>query len=146
MPPLRVHARAGLAATDGCVEPTSVAIPRRNRVRLGSEDGLAGRSCRTERDICALRLSPRVFRIRHYSDIPNVDPMASGDVALARRFQEPSEIDLSRVLLFSEHRSGLRAVTATDNSFSNPSCYVAGFRCLRGKTRVGALCFGVRRM
>ncbi len=44
-------------------------------------------------------------------------PMASCDVALAQRFQAVSEIDLSRMLLFSEHHSGLRAVTATDDHF-----------------------------
>jgi hypothetical protein len=66
-----------------------------------------------------LRLTPvtESVQIRHYTDIPNVNPMASRDVALAQRFQEPSEIDLSRVLLFSERHSGLRGVTATDDPF-----------------------------
>ena len=49
--------------------------------------------------------------------IPSVNPMASRDVDLARRFQEPSEIELSRVLLFSAHHSGLRGVTASDDPF-----------------------------
>jgi hypothetical protein len=66
-----------------------------------------------------LRLTPvtESVQIRHYTDIPNVDPMASRDVDLARRFQEPSEIELSRILLFSEHHSGLRGVTASDDPF-----------------------------
>jgi hypothetical protein len=56
-------------------------------------------------------------QVRHYTDIPRVSPMASRDVALARRFQAPSEIELSRRLLFSEHHSGLRGVTASDDPF-----------------------------
>ena len=56
-------------------------------------------------------------QIRHYLDIPNVDPTASRDLALVRRFQAPSEIELSRVLLFSEGHSGLRGVTASDDPF-----------------------------
>jgi len=41
----------------------------------------------------------------------------SRDINLARRFQEPSETTLSRVLLFSAHHSGLRGVTANDDPF-----------------------------
>jgi hypothetical protein len=64
-----------------------------------------------------LRLTPitESVQIRLYTDIPKVSPMASRDVALAQRFQEPSEIVLSRVLLFAEHRSDLRGVTATED-------------------------------
>jgi hypothetical protein len=57
------------------------------------------------------------IQIRHYTDIPHVDPMSSRDVELARRFQDPSEIELSRVLLFSQRHSGLRAVATTDEPF-----------------------------
>jgi hypothetical protein len=66
-----------------------------------------------------LRLTPvtESVQIRHYTDIPNVNPMASRDVDLARRFQAPSEIELSRIQLFAEHRSGLRGVTASDDPF-----------------------------
>ena len=56
-------------------------------------------------------------QIRHYTDIPHVSPLASRDVDLARRFQGPSEIELSRVLLFSRRHSGLRGVTAMDDPF-----------------------------
>jgi len=66
-----------------------------------------------------LRLTPvtESVQIRHYTDIPDVNPMASRDVDLARRFQEPSEIEVSRIQLFAEHRSGLRGVTASDDPF-----------------------------
>jgi hypothetical protein len=56
-------------------------------------------------------------QIRHYTDIPRVNPMASRDVALAQSFQEASEVELSRTLLFSKLHSGLRAVSASDDSF-----------------------------
>jgi hypothetical protein len=51
---------------------------------------------------CLRFLTPvtEIVQIRHYTDIPYVNPMASRDMALAQCFQEPSEIDLSRVLLF----------------------------------------------
>ena len=63
-----------------------------------------------------LHLTPLTesVQIRHYTDIPKVNPTASRDVELARHFQDPSEIELSRRLLFSEH-SGLRGVAATDD-------------------------------
>ena len=65
----------------------------------------------------SLHLTPitESVQIRHYTDIPKVSPMASRDVALAQRFQEVSEVQLSRTLLFSEHHSGLRGVTASDD-------------------------------
>jgi hypothetical protein len=66
-----------------------------------------------------LRITPvtESVQIRHYVDIPKVDPMASRDVGLAGRFQEPSEIELNRMLLFSGQHSGLRGVTASDDPF-----------------------------
>jgi hypothetical protein len=65
-----------------------------------------------------LHLTPvtESVQIRHYNDIPLISPMASRDVGLARRFQAPSEVELSRLLLFSEHSSGLRGVTANDDA------------------------------
>ncbi len=54
-------------------------------------------------------------QIRHYTEISKVNPMASRDVALAKRFQEPSAIELSRELFFAKGHSGLRGVTASDD-------------------------------
>jgi hypothetical protein len=56
-------------------------------------------------------------QIRHYTDIPHVNPMESRDSDLAQRFQSPSEIELSRTLLFSQNHSGLRGITASDEPF-----------------------------
>ena len=76
-----------------------------------------------------LHLTPvtESVQIRHYTDIPNVEGMASRDVDLARRFQEPSEIELSRSLLFSEHYSGLRGVAASDDQFQIFPAMTQGF-------------------
>lgn len=57
------------------------------------------------------------LQIRHYTDIPHVDPMASRDVNVAQHFQAPSAMELSRTLLFSENHSGLRGITASDPPF-----------------------------
>jgi hypothetical protein len=56
-------------------------------------------------------------QIRHYTDIPKVNPMESRDVSLAQHFQSPSAIELSRTLLFSQNHSGLRGITASDDPF-----------------------------
>jgi hypothetical protein len=66
-----------------------------------------------------LRVTPMIesIQIRHYIDVPTVDPTASRDVSLAARFQGPSEVDLSRLLLFSGPHSGLRGVQASDAPF-----------------------------
>jgi hypothetical protein len=56
-------------------------------------------------------------QIRHYTRIPIVKPGTTRDVELAAHFQDPSEIELSRVLLFSGQHSGLRGVSATDEPF-----------------------------
>jgi hypothetical protein len=76
-----------------------------------------------------LRLTPvtESIQIRRYTDIPIVGPMQSRDVGLARRFQEPSEIQLSRTLLFSEHHSGLSGVTATSDPFIIFPAMLQGF-------------------
>ena len=85
---------------------------------LGTEFALVRKMVLPDRE-GHLHLTPvtESVQIRIYTDIPKVSPMASRDVALAQRFQEPSEIVLSRVLLFSGHSSGLRGVTATDDPF-----------------------------
>jgi len=79
-------------------------------------------------------------QIRHYTDIPNVSPMASRDVALAQRFQEPSEIELSRTLLFSQNHSGLRGVTPSDDPFLIFPAMSSGFDAFEDKRmRMGAI-------
>jgi hypothetical protein len=102
----------------GWPQPMDVWNPKVPQFPVGTEFALVRKLVLPDRD-GHLRLTPvtESVQIRHYTDIPNVDPMASRDVALAQRFQSPSEIDLSRVLLFSEHHSGLRAVTATEDHF-----------------------------
>jgi hypothetical protein len=79
------------------------------------------------------------IQIRHYTDIPRVSPMASRDVDLARRFQAPSEIELSRVLLFSEHHSGLRGVTTMDEPFLIFSAMTEGDQIQDTRFRAHAL-------
>jgi hypothetical protein len=102
----------------GWPQPMEVWNPEVPQFPIGTEFALLRKMVLPDRD---RHLYPtpvtESIQIRHYTDIPNVDPMASRDVALAERFQEPSEIDLSRVLLFSERHSGLRGVTATDDAF-----------------------------
>jgi hypothetical protein len=84
----------------------------------GTEFALVRKMVLPDRD-GNLHLTPvtESVQIRHYTEIPDVDPMASRDTRLAQRFQQPSEIKLSRLLLFSDHHSGLRGVTASDDSF-----------------------------
>jgi hypothetical protein len=48
-------------------------------------------------------------QIRHYTRIPIVEPGTTRDVELAAHFQDPSEIELSRVLLFSGSTAGCAA-------------------------------------
>ena len=81
-----------------------------------------------------LQLTPVIesVQIRHYTDIPQVDPMASRDVNLAKRFQAPSEIELSRALLFSGH-SGLRGVTASDSALLILPAMSQGFDVLEDR-------------
>jgi hypothetical protein len=81
----------------------------------GSEFALVRRMLLPEKD-AHLQLTPvtESVQIRHYTDIPKVDPMASRDVNLARRFQAPSEIELSRFSILRGH-SGLRGVTSSDD-------------------------------
>jgi hypothetical protein len=102
----------------GWPQPMEVWNPQVPQFPVGTEFALVRKMALPDRD-GHLRITPvtESVQIRHYTDIPNVSPMASRDTALAQRFQEPSEIDLSRVLLFSERHSGLRGVTATDDPF-----------------------------
>jgi hypothetical protein len=141
MPPLFVCMQE-----PGWQQPMDVWNPQVPQFPVGTEFALVRKMVLPDRE-GRLRLTPvtESVQIRHHTDIPNVDPMASRDVALAQRFQEPSEIDLSRVLLFRTPQRSPRG-HRDRRPFSNPSRYVAGFRCLRGTTHVGALCFGVRRM
>jgi hypothetical protein len=89
-----------------------------------------------------LRLTPVTedVQIRHYTDVRMVDPAASRNTALARRFQAPSEIELSRILLFSEGRSGMRGVTASDDPFLIFPAMSQGFDAFDDKrVRAGSL-------
>jgi hypothetical protein len=84
-----------------------------------------------------LRMTPvtESVQIRHYIDIPQVNPLASRDVALAHRFQAPSEIVLSRTLLFSGDRSGLRGVTASDLDLTGLPAMSMGVDLFEGSRR-----------
>jgi hypothetical protein len=102
----------------GWPQPMEVWNPRVPQFSVGTEFALVRKLVLPDRDGHP-RVTPvtESVQIRHYTDIPSVNPMASRDVNLARRFQEPSEIELSRVLFFSAHHSGLRGVTASDDPF-----------------------------
>jgi hypothetical protein len=102
----------------GWPQPMDVWNPQVPQFPVGTEFALLRKMILPDRD-GHLRLTPvtESVQIRHYTDIPNVNPMSSRDVNLARRFQEPSEVKLSRVLLFSEKHSGLRGVTTSDDPF-----------------------------
>jgi hypothetical protein len=102
----------------GWPQPMTVWNPKVPQFPVGTEFALVRRMTLPDRD-GQLRLTPitESVQIRHYTDVPKVDPMATRDVNLARRFQDPSEIELSRTLFFSEQHSGLRGVTASDEPF-----------------------------
>jgi hypothetical protein len=102
----------------GWPQPMDVWNPQVPQFPAGTEFALVRKMVLPDRE-GHLRLTPvtETVQIRHYTDIPSVNPMASRDVDLARRFQEPSEIELGRTLLFSEQHSGLRGVTASDDRF-----------------------------
>jgi len=101
----------------GWPQPMSVWNPQVPQFPIGTEFALVRKMVLPDRD-GNLHLTPvtESVQIRHYTDIPNADPMASRDTRLAQRFQEPSEIKLSGLLLFSDRHSGLRGVTASDDS------------------------------
>jgi hypothetical protein len=121
--PLIVRMRA-----PGWPQPMDVWNPQVPQFPVGTEFALVRKMVLPDRD-GHLRLTPvtESVQIRHYTSIPSVNPMASRDVALAQRFQAPSEIELSRMLLFSEHKSGLRGVTATDDPFQILPAMSQGF-------------------
>jgi hypothetical protein len=102
----------------GLPEPMDVWNPQIPQFPAGTEFALVRKMILPDRD-GHLHVTPLTesIQIRHYTDIPRVSPMESRDVELARHFQSPSEIELSRVLLFSEGHSGLRGVTTTDEPF-----------------------------
>ena len=102
----------------GFSQPMDVWNPQVPQFPAGSEFALVRKMILPDRT-GILRITPMIesVQIRHYIDVPAVDPMASRDVSLAGRFQGPSEIDLSRLLLFSGQHSGLRGVTASDELF-----------------------------
>ncbi|MFZ0583095.1 MAG: hypothetical protein WAN72_04155 [Candidatus Acidiferrales bacterium] len=99
-------------------QPTDVWNPQVPQFPAGTEFALVRKLVLPDRD-GRLHVTSIVesVQIRHYTDIPHVDPMASRDVNLAQHFQAPSEIELSRTLLFSGNHSGLRGVTASDDPF-----------------------------
>jgi hypothetical protein len=102
----------------GLPQPMDVWNPQVPQFPPGTEFALVRKMLLPDRD-GHLRLTPvtESLQIRHYTAIPTVNPMGSRDVSLARRFQEPSEIELSRKLLFSAQHSGLRGVTPSDDPF-----------------------------
>lgn len=102
----------------GWPQPMDVWNPEVPQFPAGTEFALVRKMLLPDRD-GHLHLTPvtESVQVRHYTDIPKVNPLASRDVELARHFQDPSEIKLSRKLLFSEQHSGLRAVTASDDPF-----------------------------
>jgi hypothetical protein len=102
----------------GWPQPMIVWNPQIPQFPVGTEFALVRKMVLPDRD-GSLHLTPvtESVQIRHYTDIPNVNPMAGRDTRLAQRFQDPSEIKLSRMLLFSDHDSGLRGVTASEDSF-----------------------------
>ena len=102
----------------GWPQPIDVWNPEVPQFPIGTEFALVRRMALPDRS-GVLRSTPvtESVQIRHYTDVPSVDPLASRDVNLARHFQEPSEIELSRMLLFSGQQSGLRGVKASDEHF-----------------------------
>jgi hypothetical protein len=99
-------------------QPMDVWNPQVPQFPVGTEFALVRKLLLPDRD-GHLHVTSIVesVQIRRYTDIPHVDPMASRDVNLAQHFQSPSEIELSRTLLFSQSHSGLRGITAADDPF-----------------------------
>jgi hypothetical protein len=102
----------------GWKDPADVWNPQVPQFPAGTEFALVRRMVLPDRDgiLRATKVTESV-QIRHYTRIPIVEPGMTRDVELAAHFQDPSEIELSRVLLFSGQHSGLRGVTATDDPF-----------------------------
>src|SRR5271154_276950 len=100
----------------GRTDPMNGWNPEVPQFPIGTEFALLRRLLLPDRN-GHLRLTPvtESIQFRHYTDIPAVNPSSSRDINLAKHFQEPSEIDLSRPLLFSPQHSGLRCVTSADD-------------------------------
>ncbi len=102
----------------GWKDPADVWNPQVPQFPAGTEFALVRQMVLPDRDgILRPTKVTESVQIRHYTRIPIVAPGMTRDVDLAAHFQDPSEIELSRVLLFSGRHSGLRGVTATDDPF-----------------------------
>ena len=102
----------------GWKDPADVWNPQVPQFPAGTEFALVRRMVLPDRDgILRPTKVTESVQIRHDTRIPIVEPGMTRDVELAAHFQDPSEIELSRVLLFSGQHSGLRGVTATDEPF-----------------------------
>ncbi len=112
----------------GMPQPMDVWNPQVPQFPVGTELALVRKMLLPDRD-GHLHVTPvtESVQIRHYTDIPRVNPMASRDVALAHRFQDPSEIELRRTLLFSDQHSGLYGVTKSDDAFLSLPAMSMGF-------------------
>jgi hypothetical protein len=121
--PLLVHIQEA-----GWPDAMDVWNPDVPQFSIGTEFALVRKMMLPDRD-GILHLTPvtESVQIRHYTDIPIVGPMESRDVGLAQRFQSPSEIELSRTLLFSGNQSGLRGVTAASDPFIIFPAMIQGF-------------------
>lgn len=112
----------------GMAQPLDVFNPQAPQFPAGTEFALVRKLLLPDRDgrLRATALTESV-QIRHYTSVPAVDPFASRDVNLAEKFQAPSESELSRVLFFSPGRSGLRSITASDETSPAVPAMMMGF-------------------
>jgi hypothetical protein len=102
----------------GMKDPADVWNPQVPQFPVGTEFALVRQMVLPDRDgiLRATKVTESV-QIRHYTRIPIVKPGMTRDVELAAHFQDPSETELSRALLFAGQHSGLHGVTATDEPF-----------------------------
>jgi hypothetical protein len=131
----------------GSKDPADVWNPEVPQFPVGTEFALVRRMVLPDRDgILRVTKVTESVQIRHYTRIPIVDRGMTRDVDLAAHFQDPSEIELSRALLFSGQHSGLRGVTATDEPFLVFPAMADGFdqfedkRMRTGKVSPFAMC------
>jgi hypothetical protein len=102
----------------GWKDPMDVWNPEVPQFPVGTEFALVRRMVLPDRDgILRVTKVTESVQLRHYTGIPIVGPGMTRDVELARHFQDPSESELSRALLFSGQHSGLRGVSASDEPF-----------------------------
>ncbi len=88
-------------------------FPSRNRIRISSEDEL----CPTAMANFALHRLPKVFR---FATTPTFRTSTRWRHAMSisrGAFKTPSEVELSRTLLFSGQHSGLRGIIVSDEPF-----------------------------